>query len=84
MSVLLKWDNVEAFKQHLEEMRLFRKSHPSESALRACNYINMPALYVQDFLPETGGTNRAIDKEGWLRLIPLQKVKRWDSPGTDV
>jgi len=84
MSVLLKWDNVEAFKQHLEEMRLFRCSHPSESALRARIYKHMPALHVVEPVKDTGGTECLLDKEGWLRLIPLQKVKRWDSPGTDV
>ena len=63
MKVLLKWDSAEAFRQHLEEMRLFRKSHPSESALRARNYINMPALYVLEPVRDTGGTKCLFNKE---------------------
>jgi len=77
MSVLLKWDNAESFKQHLEEMRLFRKSHPSESALRASVYKHLPALYIQHPGRDLGGANRPIDKEGWLWIIPLQKVGKW-------
>lgn len=77
MSVLLKWDSAKAFKQHLGEMRLFRQSHPSESAVRALTYQHLPALYVLEPLKDTGGTKLPIDKEGWLRFIPLQKVKKW-------
>ena len=77
MSVLLKWDNAESFKQHLEEMRLFRRSHPSESALQARIYKHMPALHVVEPVRDTGGTKRLRDEEHWPWLIPLQKVKKW-------
>jgi len=77
MSVLLKWDNAKAFKQHLEEMRLFRRSHPSESVLRARVYEHMPVLYVQHPIRDSGGTNHAVDEEGWRWLIPLQEAGKW-------
>jgi hypothetical protein len=77
MKVLLKWDNAEAFKQHLEEMRQFRQSHPSESALRARSYGHMPALYVLEPVKDTGGSNCSIERGAQRWLVPFWKVGKW-------
>ena len=74
--MILVWNNVKSFQRHLEDMRLFRRSHhdiPPVAELKAFKDIPIPF----DIEPprETGLVKSFIDSRGKLILVPIWETE---------
>ena len=68
------WKNSEAFKKHVEQMRMFRQSHPDNLEVRVALLENMPAVYILYPVRETGGSRGSTSTMDWSALVPIGKV----------
>jgi len=69
------WKNSEAFKEHVEQMRMFRQSHHSDSEVRVAFLKSMPSLYLLHPMRETGGARVLTSTMDWSALVPIGKVR---------
>ena len=73
----------DAFKEHNERMKEFRRSHTDVSIFKAPGYhepglLESPQpLKVSYTMIETGGSGFLSGQTGWLALIPVFKVARY-------
>ena len=74
MVMALAWSNSKSFKEHVERMRMFRQSHPSDLEVRVALLKSMPTSYILHPVRETGGSGGFIGTGGWPALIPMSKV----------
>jgi len=71
------WKNSEAFKEHVEQMRMFRQIHTNDLGVRVSrrDLINsMWPLIVTNTTRDTGGSRRHFNAEEWPGLAPIRKV----------
>jgi len=71
------WKNMEAFRKHVEQMRMFRQTHPNNLGVRVSrrDLINtMWPLLVTNTTRDTGGSRRHFNAEEWPGLAPIRKV----------
>jgi len=73
------WDNMESFRKHVEQMRMFRQSHPvletvafKQSRLDVLKITRL--LQVADITRGTGGLRDHLNAEEWPALAPIRKV----------
>jgi hypothetical protein len=72
--MILIWNNVNSFRRHLEEMRLFRESHYDEPIEASKMLKNLPVLFDVQPPHETGLINSLTDDKGRLIIVPIQKI----------
>ena len=72
--MILVWNDAKSFKQHLEYMRAFRRSHRSDLDGRFTPLKDMPIPC--DILPpsKTGGARGFISASGKSILIPVREI----------
>ena len=73
--MILVWNSVKSFKQHLEEMRHFRQSHngASEEEIKMIKVVPMP--FDVTIPRETGLIKCFCDSRGKLILVPIWEIK---------
>jgi hypothetical protein len=73
MVTALVWNDAKSFRQHLEDMRVFRQSHhrnlESRPALK-----DMPNACDTPLPGKTGGARGFISARGKLALIPMWEI----------
>lgn len=72
--MILIWNNINSFRQHLEEMRLFRESHIDEPMETAKEFKNMPILHDVKPPHETGLVKSLTDEKSRLAFVPIPKI----------
>ena len=64
----------DSFLKHNQQMRSFRTSHSTWTAIKLA-YLNMTVPYsVGRNLTEAGGSAAPVDEDYWLTLVPMQEV----------
>ena len=75
-----EWNGIDGrsfFAEHNKQMKLFRKSHPSDWEVKVSrrDLINtMWPLLVADTLADTGGSSGLTSTEDWPTFVPLKEV----------
>ncbi len=72
--MILIWNDVKAFQQHLEDMRTFRQSHDDIQQGKSALFKNMPTPYDVNFPCNTGGGKQAIKNSGKTIIVPIWKI----------
>lgn len=74
MVIALVWNNPQSFKQHLEQMRMFRQSHHSNLESRFTQIKNMPTS--RDIQPprQTVGASGFISVRGKSAIVPIWEI----------
>ncbi|MBN1160485.1 MAG: hypothetical protein JXA17_00840 [Dehalococcoidales bacterium] len=73
--MILVWDNIKSFQQHLEDMRRFRQSHvPNAPAAELSMLKTMPMPFDVTLPQETGLVRKIYDSRGKLTLVPIWKI----------
>lgn len=72
--MILVWNNIESFRQHLEDMRQFRQSHNRELAASLKALKNLPVQYAVIPAQETGLIKSLTDNKGNLIIVPIWQV----------
>lgn len=75
--MILVWDNIRSFQQHLEDMRLFRHAHSHNSPVIDLKMLkDMPMAF--DITPprETGLIRSVYDSKGKLIIVPLWQISQ--------
>ncbi len=73
--MILVWDNIKSFQQHLEDMRLFRKSHFHKTPVVDLRMLkDMPIPFDIKLPQETGLIKSVYDSRGRLILVPIWRV----------
>jgi len=75
MSMALRWNDMESFKEHDRLIRMFRRSHASAPEVRHALIQSMPTLHIIYPMRETGGSRHLSSTARWSTLIPLWKVR---------
>jgi hypothetical protein len=74
MVIALVWNNAKSFKQHLEQMRMFRQSHQSNLKGRFTPLKNMPTSCDIHPPSQTGGASGFISVRGKLVIVPIWEI----------
>lgn len=69
--MILVWNNVKTFKQHIEDMKNFREAHTNRQTEQI---KDMPELYLVKPPRETGLVNSLTDKKGKVIFVPIWKM----------
>jgi hypothetical protein len=72
--MILVWNNTNAFKQHLEDMRLFRESHNHAPYEIAKLLQNMP-VYETNSIREKVLHGDLAKKQRMLKITPIWNIK---------
>ena len=73
--MILVWDNIKTFQQHLEDMRQFRRSHvPNAPTVELRMLKTMPMPFDVTLPQETGLVRNFYDSRGKMILVPIWKV----------
>jgi len=73
--MILVWDNIRSFQQHLEDMRLFQHSHtPNPPVIDLKMLKDMPMTFDVTPPRETGLIRSVYDSKGKLILVPIWQV----------
>jgi len=73
------WDNMESFRKHVEQIRMFRQYHPVLETVASRRprldvlKITRP-LHVADITRGMGGLRHHLKAEEWSGLSPIRKV----------
>ena len=74
MVIALVWNNAKSFKQHLEQMRMFRQSHHNNLESRFTQLKNMPTSYKAHPPRQTGGAHGFINARGKSVIVPIWEI----------
>ena len=69
-----KWNNLESFKKHVEQMRLFHQSHSNNLDVRVSRrkLINtLWPLLVTNTMRNTGGSTGPAGMMDWSVFVPI-------------
>lgn len=73
--MILVWDNIKSFQQHVADMRLFRSSHTPKAPVVDLRMLNdMPVSFDVTLPHETGLIKNVYDTRGKLVLVPIWRV----------
>lgn len=72
--MILVWNDTNAFREHLEDMRQFRQSHDSFMAMSLKALKNLPVQYAVKPPSETGLIKSLTNNKGNLIIVPIWKV----------
>ena len=73
--MILVWNNIKSFQQHLEDMRLFRNAHFHNTPVVDLKMLNdMPIPFDITLPHETGLIKSVYDARGKLILVPIWRV----------
>jgi len=73
------WNNMESFRKHVEQMRMFCQSHPVLETVASRRprldvlEITRP-LHVADITRGMGGLRDCLNAEEWHALVPIRRV----------
>jgi hypothetical protein len=75
INMILVWNNIRSFQQHLEDMRLFRHAHSSNTPVIDLKMLkDMPMTFDVVPPPETCLVRSIYDSKGKLMLVPIWQV----------
>ena len=74
MAMALVWNDAKSFKQHLEYMRMFRRSHHSVQPSRFAPLKGMPTSCGIHPPSKIGGARGFINVIGKSVLVPLWEI----------
>ena len=74
MITALVWNDAKSFRQHLEDMRMFRLSHHGNPKSGFTMPKNMPTTYDIQLPQKTGGTRNLINVSGKSALVPIWEI----------
>jgi hypothetical protein len=72
--MILVWNSIKSFQQHLEEMKQFRQSHNNVRAEEIKMLKVMPMPFDVTIPRETGLIKSLFDSKGKLVLVPIWKI----------
>ncbi len=73
--MILVWDNIKSFQQHLEDMRLFRHSHALNTPVIDLKMLkDMPMPFDVTLPHETGLIKSIYDSRGKLIIVPIWQL----------
>jgi hypothetical protein len=73
--MILVWNNIKSFQQHLEDMRLFHNLHTQKSPVVDLKMLkDMPIPFDVKLPHETGLIKSVYDARGKLILVPIWRV----------
>jgi len=75
MVIALVWNNAKSFKQHLEQMRMFRQSHHGNLEGRFTQIKNMPTSCDIHPPRQTGGASGFIGVRGKSVIVPIWEIE---------
>jgi len=74
------WNNMESFRKHVEQMRMFRQSHPvletvaSRRPILDLLKITRP-FHIADVTRETGGSTGLMSMTDWSVFFPQERLQ---------
>ena len=74
MVIALVWNDAKSFRQHLEDMRMFRQSHQSNLESRFTLLKDMPTPCDIHPQSKTGGARGLISARGKSILVPIWEI----------
>ena len=74
MIMALVWNDAKSFKQHLEDMRMFRQTHHSDLEGRFAPLKDMPTLRNIHPPNKTGEARGFISARGKAVLVPIREI----------
>jgi hypothetical protein len=74
MVMALIWNDTRSFKQHLEDMRLFRQSHRRNPDSSPNLIKDMPTPRIMPFPGNTGGVSGFISTKGKSTMVPIWEI----------
>jgi hypothetical protein len=75
IKMILVWDNIKSFQQHLEDMRKFRQSHVINAPTAELRMLKTMPIPIDVTLPrETGLVRNIYDSRGKLILVPIWRI----------
>jgi hypothetical protein len=73
--MILVWDNIKSFQQHLEDMRQFRQSHvPNAATIESRMLKTLPMPFDVTLPRETGVVQNIYDSSGKLIIVPIWRI----------
>ncbi len=69
--MILVWNNMQSFKQHLEDMKTFRQTHQTRQTEQI---KDMPILINVKPPQETGLIKNITDNKGKVIFVPMWKM----------
>ena len=72
--MILVWDNAQAFRQHVEDMKTFRQSHSDIARSELSLFKGKPPSYDVRFPCNTGGSSQLIKTGGKTIIVPIWKI----------
>jgi hypothetical protein len=73
--MILVWDNIKSFQQHLEDMRQFRRAHLQNTPRAELSMLKTMPIPFDFTLPqETGLVKKIYDSRGKLMLVPIWRI----------
>jgi hypothetical protein len=72
--MILVWNSIKSFQQHLEEMKQFRQSHNRVPVEEIKMLKVMPMPFDVTIPRETGLIKSLFDSRGKLVLLPICKI----------
>ncbi|OGN98499.1 MAG: hypothetical protein A2Y89_04265 [Chloroflexi bacterium RBG_13_51_18] len=73
--MVLVWDNIKSFQQHLEDMRVFRDSHTDTAPAPDLRTFKAMPIPFDITLPcETGQIKSFYDSKGKLMIVPIWQI----------
>ena len=75
IKMILVWNNIQSFQQHLEDMRQFRQSHVQSAPKEELRmFKTMPIPFDVTLPQETGLVRNIYDSKGKLMLVPIWRI----------
>jgi hypothetical protein len=74
-AMILVWQNMGSFKQHLEDMRFFRQSHDNGPTENLKIIKDMPVLCDIKLPTETGLIKSITNNKGKVIFVPIWEIK---------
>ena len=74
MVMALVWNDATAFKQHLERMRMFRRTHRRDPEAGFAQIKDMPTLSNIRPTIRTGGVRGSITIRGRAAVVPILEL----------
>lgn len=74
MVMTLVWSDATSFKQHLEHMRMFRRTHCRDPERGFAQIKNMPTLSNIRPTIRTGGVRGSIAIRGKPAIVPMWEI----------
>jgi hypothetical protein len=72
--MILVWNNMNSFKRHLEDMRLFRQGHNNMPTEEVKIFKDMPLLFNVKPPRETGIIRSLTNNKGITIFVPIRKM----------